>query len=378
VFVHIVLIVTVLAFGFFEPASAADDRPSTQSSVNYASAAREVTAYVQRTFVLPEENLYARSITDRRADYMWGNGIEFSALVGAARHDPTAFLPILSQFFQSMDRYWDKLDTPPGYEPAPTRGGAHGKYYDDNAWMVLTFTEAYELTHEQRYLDRAEQTLDFVLSGWDEQRGGGIWWQERHEDGSKNPCVNAPAAVACLRVARYETPEKAKARIAMAHKLVDWTAQTFEESGLYSDSIVVASGKIRRGKLTYNTALMIRAFLGLYRATHNEDDLNHAKRCAMAADWFVDQRTGGYRDPPKWSHLLIEADLELYRATHEGYLFNRAARAADCQYHAWRQKPPAELIDNAAIARALWLMADTQSDNCGEFWSRLDGDEQKR
>ena len=55
----------------------------------------------------------------------------------------------------------------------------HEKYYDDNAWLVISFFEAYELTHNPRYRRRAEDTLDFVPSGWDESvLGGGIWWHE--------------------------------------------------------------------------------------------------------------------------------------------------------------------------------------------------------
>ena len=39
------------------------------------------------------------------------------------------------------------------------------------------------------------------------------------------------------------------------------------DDGLFDDRKVVASGEVKRGKLTYNSALMLRALLGLYRAT---------------------------------------------------------------------------------------------------------------
>lgn len=58
--------------------------------------------------------------------------------------------------------------------------------------MVLSFLDAYELTGESRYLKRAEEILDFVVSGWDEEAGGEAWWHGNHYGGCKNTCVNAP------------------------------------------------------------------------------------------------------------------------------------------------------------------------------------------
>jgi hypothetical protein len=297
----------------------------------------------------------------------------FSALLGAVRHDPQTYAPLVAGFFKSMDRYWDTGVRIPGYEPLPVRGSGNDKYYDDNAWMVLDCQEAFGMTQDQQYLRRAEQTLNFVLSGWDEQQGGGIWWHEGHKGGSKNTCANAPAAVACLRIAKVQPPEAAKASVAMAEKIVRWSTDKLElEDGLFADRISVATGQVNRDKLTYNTALMIRAFLGLYRTTHNENYLREAKRAAAASDWFLDKKTNAYRDSVKWSHLLVEADLEMYRATHEEYLLRRAIGNADYLYARWKQNPPDTLIDNASIARTLWLMADMQSVAGRQFWEQMD------
>lgn len=132
----------------------------------------------------------------RDPEFMWGNGVMFSALVAATRHDPEKYRPRLDRFFASMDRYWDNKARVPGYEPSPTPGNGSDKYLDDNQWMVITFTEAYELTGDAKYLERANQTLRFSLSSWDDQLAGGIWWHEGHKDAS-DACSNAPAAVAC-------------------------------------------------------------------------------------------------------------------------------------------------------------------------------------
>jgi uncharacterized protein YyaL (SSP411 family) len=261
----------------------------------------------------------------------------------------------------------------PGYEPLPTGGGGKDKYYDDNAWMVITFLEAYELTRDSRYLTRAEQALDFVLSGWDDEGGGGIWWHEGHKEGTKNTCANAPTAVSCLRLAKYRDPQAAEKLTERAKQIVDWTVATFQdEDGLFWDSKNLATGHINRAKLTYNSALMLRSFLGLHHRTGKKDYLEEARRIGEAADAFTSRRRPIYRDHVKWSHLMVEADLELYRTTKEDYLLRSAKRNADSYYERWKTKPPTDLISNASIARELWLMADTETETGRKFWEKAD------
>jgi hypothetical protein len=339
---------------------------------DYEMKAREVTQYIQQNFYDPRTHLYAHTISDRRPEDMWGDGVMFSALVGAARHDRATYEPVLRDFFTAIDAYWDAGAPLPGYEPSP-KLGVKDKYYDDNEWMVITFQEAFELAGDQRYAERADGTLKFVLSGWDDQLHGGIWWHEGHRDGTKNTCSNAPAAVACLRVARTSSPARSAELIGTANRIVDWTVTNLQApNALFADRKVVATGHVVPGQLTYNSALMIRAMLGLYRCTHDERYLTEAKRIARAADWFVCQLTHAYINSAKWSHLLVEADLELYRATGEQYLLERARRNGEYFYATWKDQPPPTLINNAGIARMLWLLADAQTPVGRAFWERAD------
>jgi uncharacterized protein YyaL (SSP411 family) len=288
---------------------------------------------------------------------MWGNGVMFSALVGAAKHEPRTYRPIMDRFFASMDRYWDDKARVPGYEPWPTKGGGNDKYYDDNEWMVLTFLEAYELTHEPKYLMRADEALRFALSGWDAQLGGGIWWHEGHKDGSKNTCSNAPAAAACARMALFRRRDE---NIQWAKRIVAWTNDQLQddEDGLFFDNKKVATGQVNRDKLTYNTALMIRANLSLHRLTGQEAYLHETERLSRAAEWFVGKETGAYRDDVKFSHLMVEADVELHRTLRDPRALERALTTATVVYQRWKAQPPADLIHHASIARMLWLLAD--------------------
>ena len=310
------------------------------ASGSFLAEADEVTRYIQKTYWDPKTGLYAHSLEDRHPEAMWGNGVMFSALVAAAKHEPRVYRPVLSRFFDSLQSYWDIESKLPGFEPWPTRGG-NDKYYDDNQWMVLTFLEAYDLTRENKYLDRADQALRFSLSGWDDALGGGIWWHEQHKDDTKNTCSNAPAAVACLRMAEYRRRDQ---NIAWARKIVAWTNANLQDAdGLFFDRKKVATGKVNKGKLTYNAALMLRANLGLHRLTGEQQFLDEAKRIAAACDWFVGKETGVYRDNVKFAHLLVEADLEFHRATGDENALARAQRNGEVAYADWKEHHPSML-----------------------------------
>ena len=330
------------------------------AAASYAAKAAEVTGYIHEHFWNRKSGLYQTAIDNKQPDYIWGSGVMFSAVVGAARHDP-AYKTVMRKFFDGMEVYWDDKVKIPGYEPAPTSGNGNDKYYDDNAWMVMMFIEAHELTGESRYLKRAAEVLDFVMSGWDDKLGGGIWWHEKHKDGSKNTCANGPAAVGCLQLAKAGDPKSKEKRIADALKIVAWTTRTLRaDNGLFSDSIKVETGAINKDQLTYNAALMMRAYLYLHQLTGEDIYLDEANVVAKAANSLLDRETGAYRDAIKWAHLMVEADIELYRYTGEQYLLDRAKTNCDVHYAAWKKEPPRDLMANASLARELWLMADLE------------------
>ena len=351
------------------PVLSAEQTDAAQPSTNYESQAREVMAYFQQTFYDPDKGLYVKSTTDRTPDYVWREAAAFSALVGATRHEPRTYGPIMSHFFHALDAYWDTKAPVPGYEPAPTRGNGHDKYYDDNAWLVITFAEAYQLTNDRAYLTRARETARFVASGWDDQLGGGIWWHQLHKDGTKNACSNGPAAVGYLALARLGPRDEADQWLTAAGKVVDWTnAKLQAPDGLFEDRVIVATGEIKKGKLTYNAALMLRACLGLYRATGKVEYLNEAERIGKAAESLTDKQTGVYRDALRYSQFMVEADLDLYRATGQPQYLRRVRSNANAYYLSWHAHPPPDMMSNAATARILWLLADTETEKGRAFW----------
>ncbi len=305
-------------------------------------------------------------------DFMWGNGVAFSALVGGTRLNPRKYRSIMDAFFGGLEAHWDKDAPIPAYDAYFASPTGDDKYYDDNAWMVITFAEAHELTGEVRYRLRAAAALRYVLSGWDDRLGGGIYW--RQDRTGKNTCACAPAATGVLALA---VPGSEKYYVDWARRIVAWTTKTLKApNGLFWDNIKL-DGTIGKAQWTYNTALMLRANLGLYRVSKDEAYLQEAKQLAQASEkYLVNPQTNAFKDDALFSHLLVEAFLDLYKTTGEPYLLNRARANGDFAWkqlrdskdggfwEKWqivpnRQEERKGLIANAATARLFWLLAAT-------------------
>ncbi|GAB4469289.1 MAG: hypothetical protein OHK0029_41840 [Armatimonadaceae bacterium] len=346
----------------------------------WSNAGEDATRYCIQTFwdekanrFRPEQPMGPKALP---WDFMWANGIAFSMLVGAVRHNPAFYRPYLDRFFEGLHGYWDRDAPVPGYDAYLASPNGDDKYYDDNAWMVITFSEAYDLTGERRFLVRAVQTMDYVLSGWDEKLGGGIYWRQDHK--SKNTCSNAPSAHAALVLYRQTKDQR---YLDWATRIVNWTKRTLQApNNLYWDNQNIANGEIEKTQWTYNTALMIRSHLGLYRATQDRRHLTEAERLAVASEKeFVRPDTQAFRDEANFSHLLCEAYLDLWRETRQDWLHRRVEANGEFVlrhlrdrdggfWTKWRIEPKREearktLMANASTTRLLWELAHARDQN---------------
>lgn len=345
------------------------------AQADYRKQAEEQTDFIQAHFYEAAARRYHSRLPDDPKGlpyaFMWDNGVQWRALVDAMRYDPAKYGPILTAYGEGLRQYyWDPQVAVPGFNAYCSGPGGDDKYYDDNAWMVLGFLEAYSQTQEPKYLQWAKETQTFVLSGWDDKLGGGIYWKLKHE--SKNTCVSAPATVAALRLSVLG---KSPDQLDWGLKLYRWTNATLQDKdGLFWDNIRL-DGHIEKAKWTYNTALMIEANVLLFQMRHDRRVLTEAEREADAslAAW-QDPDTGRFADDGKFNHLLCQSLIRLYEADHKTAYLNAVRRHAAYGYRvvrdpvhggywsSWdvRDHKPDEakvLIENASDARILWLLA---------------------
>lgn len=346
---------------------------------DYKQKAEEQTDYIQSRFFDAKTNRYHPDypLTANRLpwEFMWGNGVQFEVLAGATRVDPAKYKPLLYAFREGLQSYWDPEAPVPGFNAYCSGPRGTDKYYDDNEWLVLGFAEAYETTHDKLFLEDARRTQKFVLSGWDDILGGGIYWHLKHQ--SKNTCSNGPAAASCLRLVQVAGDND---QMEWAKKIRAWVTPHLQDpaDGLYWDGMNVKTGSIGKTKWTYNTALMIRTNVLFYTLTGDKETLAEARRCADAglAAW-TDPATGSFHkteDSPLFTHLFGEALIGLYEATKDVKYLNAVRREASFAYRTGRDttgggywskwtakehKPDERktLILNAAAARMFWLLA---------------------
>jgi hypothetical protein len=87
-----------------------------------------------------------------------------------------------------------------GVNRGGSKGGAHVEgienVYDDQMWFIRELLEAYKLTGNVQYLEKAEYLTEYVLDGWDCTRNsngaelGGITWGPGYV--TKHSCSNGP------------------------------------------------------------------------------------------------------------------------------------------------------------------------------------------
>lgn len=265
---------------------------------------------------------------------------------------------------------------------AAANGGSGDIYYDDNAWLVIIYMNAYKNLGDKKWLELAERTCEFCYSAWDEKLGGGLYWMENNKT-SKNTCINAPIAKVSAEL--YKITKK-ESYLEWSKKIYAWTKKTLmDDDYLYLDNINL-EGKITDWKFSYNVGCMIGAAAHLYDITREQEYLDDAKRSAMASlnggMGFVGEN--GYyqfKGNQPWFHTwLLDGYLALYPFDpNDDYIYSFAsaiAYALKCKNKSgfipadWRSKdyPDTEvhILDQSGTARVMYDI---------ELWKRKYGKE---
>ena len=270
-----------------EPNSNLDRARQTLDSL-YLNYSVDNSSLLRENYPFDEQHTVTYLASEEQANipnqfsYLWPYSGTFSAVnaLFEATHDKKYKKLLDSRVLPGLEEYFDTQRVPNAYSSYIRTAPASDRFYDDNVWLGIDFTDTYQMTQEQKYLDKAQLIWKFIESGTDSILGGGIYWCEQKKE-SKNTCSNAPGSVLALKLFKATNDssyfEKGK-------KLYEWTQRNLQDSAdyLYFDNIRL-DGKIGKAKFAYNSGQMMQSAALLYQLTKNpiylKDAQNIAKEC---------------------------------------------------------------------------------------------------
>ncbi len=214
--------------------------------------------------------------------YLWPFSGTLSAVkaIYVASGDSTDLEILEARVLPGLDNYLDTVRTPEGYASYINTAPQSDRFYDDNIWLGIDFSDLYLHSNRKNYLDRAEKIWQFIESGFDELLNGGIYWCEQKKQ-SKNTCSNAPAAVFALKLFKATNDSS---YLEKGKNLYQWTREMLQDTTdcLYFDKISL-DGKVDSAKFAYNSGQMIQAASLLYKLTGEQEYLKQAQCTAENA-----------------------------------------------------------------------------------------------
>lgn len=310
-----------------EPNSNLDRARQTLDSL-YLNYSVDNSSLLRENYPFDEQHTVTYLASEEQANipnqfsYLWPYSGTFSAVnaLFEATHDKKYKKLLDSRVLPGLEEYFDTQRVPNAYSSYIRTAPASDRFYDDNVWLGIDFTDTYQMTQEQKYLDKAQLIWKFIESGTDSILGGGIYWCEQKKE-SKNTCSNAPGSVLALKLFKATNDssyfEKGK-------KLYEWTQRNLQDSAdyLYFDNIRL-DGKIGKAKFAYNSGQMMQSAALLYQLTKNpiylKDAQNIAKECFnyFFTDFTPATNEEAFRMLKKgdiwFTTVMLRGFIELYR-----------------------------------------------------------------
>ncbi len=235
------------------------------------------------------------------------------ALIQASNEvDATGKKNTMQPVIKAIQQYYSDRLPAPGYQAYVTKEKRDTRFYDDNQWIAIADLDAYNRTHDKKYLEDGKLIYRFMMTGFDTLSGGGLYWEEDHKT-SKNTCSNGPAVLIALQLYKIT---KEKSYLDTALLLYNWANQHLQSpEGLYYDAIKIPSLHVDSALYTYNTGTMLQSNALLYDITKDKKYLDEAERIASAAKtrfYKNNKLPGNY-----WFNaVLLRGFVELYFINH--------------------------------------------------------------
>lgn len=248
--------------------------------------------------------------------YLWPYSGTFSAVnaLFEATSDKKYQEMLDSKVIPGLEEYFDQKRNPPAYASYISSAPESDRFYDDNVWLGIDFTDTYMMTKDLKYLNKAKMIWTFIASGIDNELGGGIYWCEQKKE-SKNTCSNAPGSVFALKL--FEAT-KDSIYFHQGKNLYEWTKKHLQDSidFLYFDNIRL-DGKIGEAKFPYNSGQMIQSAALLYKLTQDKKYLTDAQDIAKSAYnyFFMDFTSDGEQ-----FSLLKKSDVWFIAVMFRGFI----------------------------------------------------------
>ncbi|MCC9602598.1 glycoside hydrolase family 76 protein [Stieleria sp. JC731] len=299
----------------FVPAFAQDS--DSNKNEFYKQEMKSLQAAIQKHFVDQTSGNYLLVVDPNKRErkdgylreytYIWSLCAMFQAVNEIEKVDPKSKL--VDAMIESMDPYWDPAPPVAGYSDYLMALKPGERYYDDNQWIGITALDAYERTGKESYLSLGKSMYDFMMGGYDDVLGGGIYWKDISKE-TKNACSNGPGVLVALQMYLATKDEK---YLDSALKIYDWTNKTLQTpSKLYYDNISPKDGSINKAIFSYNTGTMLQSNLYLYEITGEAKYLNEANAIAESSlEYFYGRDR--FRDDYWFNAVLLRAYQHLLK-----------------------------------------------------------------
>jgi predicted alpha-1,6-mannanase (GH76 family) len=244
----------------------------------------------------------------------WTSANQLETVVDYAREtgDPTYLDDVETTFTKNQASNFDRFG-----------------FYDDDGWWAMAWIKAYDLSHQQKYLDMAKTIFKRMSGGWDDKCGGGIYWASAKagSDGLKNK--NAIPNSLFLQVAaklHARTPGDAGAGSYLDWAQREWawfkgtgmiTAKQQVVDGLDSLTTCKPSGPV----FTYNQGVLVGGLVELSADTGDATLLDEAAAIARATTSLMVDAKGTLLEAPcggdictQFKGVFMRNVAALYRA----------------------------------------------------------------
>ena len=329
--------------------SAVNDPPENDNNLNddivYHERALSVYDDIVRYYYVNEHNLFKENFPvkpgDNEVSWLWS----YFGLVGGVNtlielgYNSQPFINIVDR----LDSYFDDTGDNPVYGAYPPDLGSSTHFYDDNAVVGIELINAYQITGNQVYLQKAEEIMPFQYTGeTDLCGGGGIAWNENHIANPNNPeamiGMSSSGYTTLLALRLYQITEKEE-YLEFGYRIYDWLYNNLRNSqdGIYWNDVKMPTCAVNRDLYTYNTGVMMQVEIALYEITGNDKHLQEAKSLGNGAYTVFTRHTEGKRFFPErdpWFHVkLLQGYLDLYKYDERAESFINIFK--DNANHAW-------------------------------------------